>query len=621
MVQQKQQTTFSWLDIIIALLRLTPRLPRFVLTLAQIARAKKHQRGSTGYFLQCAADRHPTRTFLKFISPGTNGALMHLSYGDFNQWVNQRAHALHAYGITQGNCVGLLFRNSAEQLAWAFALNKLGAVAAMLNPQQQAQQLIHSINVVQPKLVIASSEFAAQVNQVAHSLPAAIQLSFIRFNAKALPESPVEGDSTRYVDICSYIKPERCENPKLTASLTLGQNCFYVLTSGTTGLPKAAAMTHLRWFKAGIGFGRMSIGLKANDTLYNCLPLHHNTALSIALSSVIMTGSSLALVEKFSASNFWNDIKRFHATCFVYVGELCRYLLQQPAKQTDADNPVRSVLGNGLRPELWDQFQQRFAIPRVCELYGASEGNVGFVNAFNLKRTVGFSPMTYAIVQFDFDHETPRRDSHGRLQKVAKGDIGLLLTQVSAKAPFDGYTHDENANRAKLFHDVFKRGDCWFNTGDLVRRQGYRHISFVDRVGDTFRWKSENVATTEVEAQVVTFKDVLEAVVYGVKVPHTEGRAGMVSLILQQGRDFKPQAFYQHLKAQLPDYALPLFVRLRENHDLTSTFKVRKGQLKRESFSMSDVDDPVYVLVDPQQGYQRLNAELYAAIHDGKLRW
>ena len=301
------------------------------------------------------------------------------------------------------------------------------------------------------------------------------------------------------------------------------------------------------------------------------------------------------------------------------VGECCRFLLQQPTHPDDGRNTIRAVIGNGLRPELWDEFQQRFNIPAVYELYGASEGNAGFVNAFNLKCTVGFSPMTYAIVRFDHDNETPLRDAHGRLQKVKKGEVGLLLTQVSPKAPFDGYTNNPQANQEKLFQNVFKKGDCWFNTGDLVRHQGFRHIAFIDRIGDTFRWKSENVATTEVEAYVSRFHDVLEAVVYGVKVPNAEGRAGMVSLVLNHGREFNPQAFYQYIRDKLPDYALPRFVRLRSAHELTSTFKVMKAQLKQESFSLSQITDPLYVLIDEQQGYQPLTNSLYQAIKAGHV--
>ena len=587
--------TISFGELSHAIWRFLPRLPQFVKALRVLSGAKKHHQGSTGYYLQQAAAQYPDRVFLK-----THTATY--TYGEFNQWVNQLAQALIRYGIQRQECVGLLFQNSAEQLAWAFAVNKIGAVAGMLNPKQHGDVLAHSITVLQPKLIIAADEF--------HDA--------LRPHAALCPQGYT---GTAAGDVCcaQLIPNEPCENPAITAELTLGENCFYMLTSGTTGLPKAAAMTHLRWYKAGVGFGRMTLNLTEHDTLYSTLPLCHNTALSIALSATVLTASCLAIVDRFSASHFWQEVAHFNATCFVYVGELCRYLLQQPERPEDAQNGIRAMIGNGLRPELWDEFQQRYQIPAVYELYGASEGNAGFVNAFNLKRTVGFSPMTYAIVRFDHDHETPLRDSRGRLQKVKKGEVGLLLTQVSAKAPFDGYTNNPEANAEKLFQNVFKAGDCWFNTGDLVRHQGFRHIAFIDRVGDTFRWKSENVATTEVEAYVSRFHDVVEAVVYGVKVPNAEGRAGMVSLVLDQGREFNPQAFYQFIRDRLPDYALPRFIRLRTAHELTSTFKVMKAQLKKESFSLSQITDPLYVLIDEQQGYQPLTKTLYQAIQSGQL--
>ncbi|RUO72688.1 long-chain-acyl-CoA synthetase [Pseudidiomarina sediminum] len=583
--------SFSFGTMALTFVRFIPRLPRLAITLVQLTWAKKQRRGSTGYYLQRAAYRHPQRLFLKHQD-------VSYTYAAFNQWVNALAHQLQQQGIRHGDCVALYYPNSPELLAWAFAINKIGAIAGLLNPKEQGDSLAHALAVMQPKLVIAAPEqrqLFDELRQYPSFFPSAEWLQQQR---------------ARYHD-----------NPSQTARLRLGDTCFYMMTSGTTGRPKAAAMTHLRWYKAGIAFGRLALTLKARDTLYNCLPLHHNTALSIGVSSAVLTQTCLAIAERFSASNFWQDIEHYRATCFVYVGEVCRYLLQQPARDDDAKHGVRAVVGNGLRPELWDAFQQRFGIPRICELYGASEGNVGFVNAFNLKGTVGFSPMTFAIVRFDNVNETPERDRKGRLQKVAKGETGLLLTKVSAKAPFDGYTHNPKANAEKLFHDVFKPGDCWFNTGDLVRHQGYRHIAFVDRVGDTFRWKSENVATTEVEAQAGRFHGVLAAVAYGVKVPHTEGRAGMVSLVLEHGRAFDAKAFYQHIRQALPDYAQPLFIRLQSAHDITSTFKIRKHQLKLENFSIEHVTDPLYVLLDRQQGYQPLDRHIFSAIHQGTLRF
>ena len=599
----------TWQDIGTAVIKMLPRLPTFIAVNIAIKRAKHHQIGSTGLFLQRAAQHFPERIFLRFEDRT-------YSYAEFNAWVNQIAHTLHEHGLKKGQCVALLFKNSPEQLACAFAVNKLGAVAGMVNYKQRDAVLGHSFTVLQPAMVILAEEF---VDAVSSAEPALTETS-----ENKAPQCFVMGGSAQgYINLAELCATASQENPSQTAQITLGENCFYVFTSGTTGLPKAAAMTHLRWYKAGLGFGRMALGLRKNDVQYCCLPFYHNTALSIALSSVVLTGSGLAIAEKFSASQFWSDIHHHQATCFTYIGELCRYLLNQPETPLEVTHNVRAVVGNGLRAEIWDAFQQRFGISRICELYGASEGNIGFVNAFNLQRTVGFSPMKFVVVQFDVNNEQPVMDCRGRLQPVGKGEIGLLLAEVSDKAPFDGYTN-QAASEAKLMRNVFKLGDCWFNTGDIVQHQGFRHIAFIDRVGDTFRWKAENVATTEVEAQIHSIAEVIEAVVYGVKVPNADGRAGMVSLILNQDKPFNPQAFYENLRKRLPDYAVPLFVRLRKiasYHETTGTFKIKKTELKQQGYKPEGENDTVFVLLDRCQGYQPLSPQILAEIEGGKRRF
>jgi acyl-CoA synthetase (AMP-forming)/AMP-acid ligase II len=490
--------------------------------------------------------------------------------------------------------------NCPQVLACVFAINKLGAIAGMMNPKQRGAVLEHSFVIINPKLLIYSADSQDALDSC---------------NYKAAITT------FEYPQLHTESRDLSSANLPVTDTVQLGDICYYVFTSGTTGMPKSAALTHLRWVKAGIAFGSMSMALKPSDVQYCAMPLYHNTALSVSVSTAIGSGSSVVLADKFSASNFWDDIRRYQCTCFIYVGEICRFLLNQPEQASDRDHNIRVILGNGLRSEIWDAFQQRFGIKRICELYGASEGNVGFVNAFNLKRTVGFSPMTYAIVKFDVDHEQPLVNAQGHMQRVKKGEIGLLITAVTDKAPFDGYTNNPSANSAKLMQSVFTAGDCWFNTGDLVRDQGYRHIGFIDRVGDTFRWKAENVATTEVEAQIQTFADIAEAVVYGVEVPNTDGRAGMASLILAQGKKFNPKAFYQHIKNHLPDYALPLFIRLGDCHEVTGTFKIKKNELKRQGFKPRDGDDAIYVLIDRALGYQPLDHTILNAIEQGQIRF
>jgi fatty-acyl-CoA synthase len=400
---------------------------------------------------------------------------------------------------------------------------------------------------------------------------------------------------------------------------------FYIFTSGTTGMPKASVMTHYRWLRALAGFGGLGLRLNSNDTLYCCLPLYHNNALTVALSSVLNSGATLAIGKSFSASKFWDDVIRYDATAFVYIGEVCAYLLNQPEKPTDRQHKVRVICGNGLRPAIWDDFTKRFGIKRVCEFYSASESNTAFVNFFNLDKTTGICPSPVAFVEYDEEGE-PVRDDEGRVKKVKNGEAGLLLSKVSSFQPFDGYTDKEESEK-KLVRDAFKEGDVWFNTGDLMRAQGFGHAAFTDRLGDTFRWKGENVATTEVEAAVSTDPQVEEATVFGVEVPDTGGKAGMVAIQLKEGQEFDGKALAKAAFDKLPGYAVPLFVRVVKELAHTSTFKSQKGDLRKEGYGGSSgegddddvkVEDPIYVLSSKSEGYVEYYDDYLTEVKDGK---
>jgi fatty-acyl-CoA synthase len=341
--------------------------------------------------------------------------------------------------------------------------------------------------------------------------------------------------------------------------------------------------------------------LKSSDTVYCCLPLYHNTALTVAVSGVISAGATLALGRSFSASRFWDDVTRYDATAFVYIGEVCRYLLNQPERDTDRTNKVRVIGGNGLRPDIWDEFTARFNIPQVFELYGASEGNTGFVNIFHIPKTAGLCPTAVAFVEYDPETGEPVRDENGRVRKVRRGQPGLLLSKITKAQPFDGYT-DPEASEKKLIRNAFRDGDVWLNSGDLLRPQGWRHAVFVDRLGDTFRWKGENVATTDVEAAVAADPGVEAVTVFGVKVPGADGRAGMAAAVLKDGTEFDGASLAHTVYDRLPGYAVPLFIRVVDSLEHTATVKTKKVDLREQGYG-PDVDDPVYVLNGREEGY------------------
>lgn len=575
------------------LLRDTPTMVRGVVTGFG---ARPSAKTSIGKVFQERAAQHAGNVFLKFED-------REITYGEANETVNRYAAVLAAKGVGHGDVVGIMMRNSPEPILLMLAAVKCGAISGMLNFHQRDDVLKHSLGLLDAAVVVAETEFVEHITDSGADTDGLITLDDLKQLAETAPTT----------------------NPATTAAVLAKDKAFYIFTSGTTGMPKASVMTHYRWLRALAGFGGLGMRLNGNDTLYCCLPLYHNNALTVALSSVLNSGAALAIGKSFSASKFWDDVIRYDATAFVYIGEVCAYLLNQPEKPTDRQHKVRVICGNGLRPAIWDDFTQRFGIKRVCEFYSASESNTAFVNFFNLDKTTGICPSPVAFVEYD-ESGDPVRDDNGRVKKVKNGEPGLLLSKVSSFQPFDGYT-DKKESEKKLVRDAFKEGDVWFNTGDLMRAQGFGHAAFTDRLGDTFRWKGENVATTEVEAAVSTDPQVEEATVFGVEVPDTGGKAGMVAIQLKDGKEFDGKALAKAAYDKLPGYAVPLFVRIVEELAHTSTFKSQKGDLRKEGYGGSSgegddddvkVEDPIYVLSGRDEGYVEFYEDYLTEVKDGK---
>ncbi|ETW25177.1 long-chain-acyl-CoA synthetase FadD6 [Mycobacterium gastri] len=549
--------------------------------------ARPTSKASIGSVFQDRAARFGDRVFVKF-------GEQQLTYREANAIANRYAAVLAARGVGPGDVVGIMLRNSPNTVLAMLAVVKCGAVAGMLNYHQRGEVLAHSLGLLDAKLLLAESDLVSSVSE----------------------SGGPAGEVVTIDDLERFAATAPTGNPASAAAVRAKDTAFYIFTSGTTGYPKASVMTHHRWLRALAVFGGMGLRLKSSDTLYSCLPLYHNNALTVAVSSVINSGATLALGASFSASRFWDEVIASGATSFIYIGEVCRYLLNQPAKSTDRAHRVRVITGNGLRPEIWDEFTERFGIARVCEFYAASEGNSAFINIFNVPRTTGVSPMPLAYVEYDPDTGAPLRDGSGRVRRVPPGEPGLLLSPVNRLQPFDGYT-DPAASEKKLVRNAFRDGDCWFNTGDVMSPQGMGHAAFVDRLGDTFRWKGENVATTQVEAALSADPAVEECTVYGVEVPNTGGRAGMAAVKLRDGAQFDGQSLARAVYGQLPGYALPLFVRVVESMAHTTTFKSRKVELRAQAYG-ADVDDPLYVLAGRDEGYVPYYAEYPQEVAAGK---
>lgn len=559
-------------DLAVALPKMVTEVPSLLRGLAGFTR-KPHHKASIGQVFQDAAAKNGSRPFIRFEGEST-------SYSDANAIVNRYASVFADLGVARGDVVAVLSKNRPEALYAALAAVKLGATAGMLNYNQRGDVLEHSLGILDAKVLVLD-ENAQEALDSLSSQPDALPLK----------------------DLAELAKNASADNPSVTKEILAEEKAFYIFTSGTTGMPKASLMSHFRWLKSMSGLGNMGVRLRGDDVIYCCLPLYHNNALTVTLSSVLAGGATMAIGKQFSVSNFWEDIKVNKATAFTYIGELCRYLLTQPEKDSDRDNTVKLVVGNGLRPEIWEEFTERFGIERVAEFYGASECNIAFINALNMKKTAGVCPLPYAVVEYDDETGKAKRDKNGKLSKVGTGEIGLLLSKITARAPFDGYS-DDDATEKKLVRDGFKSGDAWFDTGDLVRKQGWLHVAFVDRLGDTFRWKGENVATTQVEGALGGHSAIDGAVVYGVDIDGTDGKAGMAAVTLRDGETFDGKAVAEHLYDKLPTYAVPLFVRVVDSLEQTSTFKSQKVALRKLGYG-DDAESELYVLRGKSGGYDK----------------
>ena len=547
-----------------------------------------------------------------------NLAILHedrtLSYRALDQMADRYAHWAHAQGVVRGDTVALLMENRPEYLAAWLGLLKVGASAALINTNLRGAPLAHSISIVGARHAVIGAELAANYAD-ARPLIEAAPTAWIT-DARA-----TGGED---LDAALAAQPATPADPAWRAGVTDADLAFYIFTSGTTGLPKAAKITHLRMLFMRYGFaGALNSG--PADRMYNVLPLYHSAGGICAVGVALTAGGSVVLRRKFSAQEFWNDCHRYRPSFFQYIGELCRYLLNAPPGEHERDHGLRAITGNGLRPEIWAAFQQRFAIPKIVEFYGATEGNVSMLNYDGRIGAVGRVPrymrkiVTTRIVRFDIEREMPVRGPDGFCIECAPGEVGEAIGQITSEPgkTFDGYTRQADTQK-KVLHDVFEKGDSWFRTGDLMRCDALGYYYFVDRIGDTFRWKGENVATSEVAEALGVVPGVMEANVYGVSVPDQDGRAGMAALVV--GPEFEVATLAQKLASNLPAYARPVFLRLQPEMEITGTFKQRKVELVKEGFDPKAVADPLYWF-DPATGhYEPLDAARHGEIVSGRMK-
>jgi len=538
------------------------------------------------------------------------------TFAELEDAANRIANWALAKGIARGDVVGLMMQNRPEFLFIWLGLAKIGAQIALLSTHLADTQLLHTLSAAEPKMILLGAEMDKPYATVRHRLD--VELEAYSIGARA--------------GGCRLLDPEFLESSSsrpprgARASMHSGDNLFYVYTSGTTGTPKAALFSHYRFLQTGYSYASLA-KITREDRIYCALPLYHAVGGIVGVSMAFVSGASIVLQERFSATGFWSDCRERNVTVLLYLGELCRYLLGLPETAYDRKHVVRCAVGNGLRPDIWERFQTRFGIKKIIEFYASTEGNVSLINLDNKVGAVGRIPpylkdrFAVEVVRYDFVDCEPFRDADGHCVRCEPGEPGEAIGRIAANGSgaavrFEGYRSSEETER-RILRDVFETGDAWYRTGDLLRYDEEGYYYFVDRVTDAFRWKGTFVATSEVAEALLTFGGIKEANVYGVDVVGHEGKAGMAVIVVHGG--FDPQLLYAHVCRQLRPCARPLFLRIRSEIEKTGTFKYRKVDRAEEGFDPDTVSEPLYFCDDRQQAYVPLDRSMFDRIIAGDI--
>jgi fatty-acyl-CoA synthase len=539
-----------------------------------------------------------------------------LSYRALHELCNRYSRWSLGVGINRNDCVCLLMRNRPEYVAIWLGLTRMGVIVSLLNTNLKTRQLAHCIDLARPKHIIVGSDLLS---------------TFLALQGMLSSEPALwihGGDHASFQQIDTEIKAFSAANLRQSERrpVTTHDQALYIYTSGTTGFPKAANISHRRvmiwsrWF-AGL------MNLKPEDRMYNALPMYHSIGGIVAVGPLLSTGGSVVIRDKFSTNEFWSDVCRWECTLFQYIGELCRYLLNAPVQSHETQHRLRLCCGNGLQPDIWNRFKERFRIPQVLEFYAATEGNVSLVNVEGKPGSIGRIPPYLAhrfaieLVRFDYETEQPLRDELGYCIRCNQDETGEAIGKLSGTGGrgsiFEGYSSPEETE-TKIIRNAFEPGDAWYRTGDLMRRDVQGYFYFVDRIGDTFRWKGENVATSEIATILRLLPSIVEATVYGVPVPGHEGKACMAAVVPSQ--TFEIETLREHVRKMLPPYASPVFLRICERIETTGTFKHTKRELMKEGYDPGATKDPVFFNDLDKGKFVRVDETMHQTILSGKIK-
>jgi fatty-acyl-CoA synthase len=539
-----------------------------------------------------------------------------MSFATLAQRMNLYSRWALAEGVKPGDSVCLLMPNRPEYLAIWLGVTQVGGIVALLNTNLAGQALAHCIAVAAPAHIIVAAELAQSFATAAPHLAAAAKIWLHGEGALPAPR----------IDLAAQAFGGGELLPEEKREIRQADRALLIYTSGTTGLPKAAHVSHHRIMMWSYWFAGLA-DVRPDDRMYDCLPLYHSVGGVVATGAALVSGASVVVQERFSARQFWDDIARWDCSLFQYIGELCRYLVAAPPHPAERSHRLRLACGNGMNADVWRAFEKRFAIPRILEFYAATEGNFSLYNVEGKIGAIGKTPSflmarnPIALVRFDFDSGQPLRGPDGFCIRCARNEPGEAIGRIASdgrdlSARFEGYTNHADTEK-KILRNVFASDDAYMRSGDLMRIDEQGFYYFVDRIGDTFRWKGENVATLEVASALAVCPGIAEAAVYGVAVPGAEGRAGMALIAAEGALDLAEIA--EAMRA-LPDYARPLFLRVRRELEVTATFKHKKHDLAKEGFDPRRVADPLYVFDRAQGAYVALDGDRFAAIESGAMR-
>ncbi|KAB0797360.1 hypothetical protein PPYR_08354 [Photinus pyralis] len=584
----------------------------YIKILLYMRRQNKNNNTVADVFREYVA-KHPNKTAIIFEDE-------EWTFEEVEEYSNKIANIFKSHGYKKGDVVALFLENKPEFVCIWLGLSKLGVVVPLINTNQRLSPLVHSVTVSKSQAVIFGTELSYAVSEILDKIESSVALYEVSSgSSKHLTDSTDQ----RFQNLNVLLKEAPSTPPVISEECSHHDSLLYIYTSGTTGLPKAAVISNSRYIFIVVGIHYVG-GFRSSDRFYTSLPLYHTAGGCMAMGQMLLFGCTIVLRKKFSASSYFTDCKKYNCTVAQYIGEMCRYILAVPPKPSDTDHSVRLIFGNGLRPQIWTEFVERFHISNVSEFYGATEGNANIVNTDNTVGAIGFVsriiPQIYPIAIIKVDETTgePIRNSKGFCIACKPNEPGAFIGKITSNPSraFLGYV-DKAASEKKIIHNVFKKGESAFLSGDIITSDEFGYLFFKDRTGDTFRWKGENVSTSEVEAVMSNVTAYRDVVVYGVQIQGQEGRAGMAA-ILDPEHTLDINKLPNEISHVLPTYARPIFVRILGKMDMTGTFKLKKNDLQIQGFDPTATSDSIYYLNNGQ--YTLLNKESYEDINRGKIR-